>query len=224
MMNAPQPRPKLNLREQRREDSRQAVLAAAAELFSRNGYNGVALDDIAAASGVRKSNLIYHFNSKEQLWKDTVDWVFAQTDKYFSEERSRPSADPWEGFEDYARSYFEVCRRFPPYMLIPLLEGVNQSWRSDYLAEHHLRRNIGNFDRYVRELVAAEVLPPIEPIYLQNIFTGGAQLFLALGPLWQKAINVDTHEPEFIEDYVNTLLRLLKAAQPKASVASAEGR
>jgi len=216
-MKASPPKAKMNVRDQRREDSRQAVLVAAADLFSKNGYNGVALDDIAAASGVRKNNLIYHFTSKKQLWKETVDWIFARTDAYFSEARSEPTADPWEGFEDYARSYFEVCRRFPPYMLIPLLEGVNKSWRSDYLAEHHLKRNIANFDRYVRELVAAGVLPPIESIYLQNIFTGGAQLFLALGPLWQKAIDVDTHEPEFIENYVNTLLRLLKAAKPKGS-------
>lgn len=206
---------KLNVRDQRREDSRQAVLVAAADLFSRHGYNGVALDDIAAASGVRKNNLIYHFTSKEQLWKEAVDWIFARTDAFFSETRSPPTKDPWEGFEDYARSYFEVCRRFPPYMLIPLIEGVNQSWRSDYLAEHHLRRNIQNFDQYVHELVAAGVLPPIQSIYLQNIFTGGAQLFLALGPLWQKAIDVDTHEPEFVENYVNALLQLIKGAPPK---------
>lgn len=214
-MRTSPPKAKLNVRDQRREDSRQAVLVAAADLFSRNGYNGVALDDIAVASGVRKNNLIYHFTSKEQLWKETVDWIFAQTDTFFSEARGAPTDDPWEGFEDYARSYFEVCRRFPPYMLIPLLEGVNQSWRSDYLAEHHLRRNIQNFDRYVHELVAAGVLPPIESIYLQNIFTGGAQLFLALGPLWRKAIDVDTHEPEFMKNYVNALLRLIKAPPAK---------
>lgn len=203
---------KQTARSRKRDETREAVLSAATALFSRRGYDGVALDDISAASGVRKNNLLYHFTSKEMLWKEVVDRTFEQVDRHFNERRGDRVSDSWEGFETYARTYFEVCWRFPAYMLIPMIEGVNESWRSDYLAEQYLGNHVEDFRNYVAELVANGVLTPINSIHLQNIFTGGAQSFLALAPLWRKAIGVDTHDTAFIADYVDTLLSLIKAA------------
>lgn len=199
-------------RSRKRQETREAVLEAATELFSRSGFDGVALDEIATTSGVRKNNLLYHFTSKELLWKEVVDRTFDQVERYFTERRGDLVADSWEGFEAYARSYFEACWRFPAYMLIPMIEGVNESWRTNYLAKQYLGRHVENFRTYVGKLVSNGVLTPINSIYLQNIFTGGAQSFLALAPLWRKAIDVDTHETAFIADYVETLLSLIGAA------------
>lgn len=211
-MNTSKSTKKLNVRERRREESRNAVLASATELFATRGFDAVALDEIAVASGVRKNNLLYHFTSKEALWKEAVDRMFAEVEEHFTRRGGKSVSDSWEGFENYARSYFEACWRFPAYMLIPMIEGVNDSWRSDYLAEQYLRDHVADFERYVSNLVEHKVIPPINSIYLQNIFTGGAQSFLALAPLWQKAIGVDTHQTTFIENYVDTLLALIKAA------------
>lgn len=202
-------------RDKAREESRQAVLVVATELFSKRGYDAVALDEISEASGIRKNNLLYHFSSKEALWKEVVDRVFLQVDEYFNARGGGLISSSWEGFENYARSYFEACWRFPAYMLIPMIEGVNESWRSDYLAERHLRQHVLNFEQYVSGLVRNGVIPPVNSIYLQNIFTGGAQSFLALAPLWRKTIDADTHQPAFIESYVDTLLSLLKAANQR---------
>jgi TetR/AcrR family transcriptional regulator len=212
-MKTTQNKPTLTARDQAREESRQSVLIAATDLFSRRGYDAVALDEISAASGIRKNNLLYHFSSKEGLWKEAVDRVFLQVEDYFNAKRGQRVPDSWDSFETYARGYFEACWRFPAYMLIPMIEGVNESWRSDYLAERHLRDHVKDFENYVSELVKNGVIPPVNSIYLQNIFTGGAQSFLALAPLWRKTIDTDTHRPEFIESYVDTLLSLLKAAR-----------
>lgn len=204
-------------RRERREESRLAVLTEAAALFSKGGFHGVALDDISAACGVRKNNLLYHFSSKEELWKETVDWVFAQADAFFEQARAAQPAEPWLGFESFVRTYFEACRRFPAYVLVPMLEGVNTGWRADYIAERHLRRHVGTFDRYVRTLIDEGVLAPIEPLHLQNMLTGGAQLFLSLAPLWNKAIDTDTQDPAFIETYAQSVLALIRANRPDLS-------
>lgn len=204
------------VREKRRLETRAAVLKAAAVLFSEAGFRGVAVDDIAKAAGVRKNNLLYHFSSKEELWKETVDMVFGQADEFFATVRSQKYENAWEGFEAFLRSYFEACRRFPAYILMPMIEGVSESWRTDYIAERHLSRHVKSFDTYVRSLVAQGVLPPVEPLHLQNILTGGAQLFLATPPLWRKATDTDTQDPAFVETYAQSLLGLIKAACPTA--------
>jgi len=48
-------------------ESVQRILAAALACWSRDGYHGSSLKDIAAEAGVAKSLLHYHFSSKEHL-------------------------------------------------------------------------------------------------------------------------------------------------------------
>lgn len=45
-----------------------AIMRAATELFSRAGFDGVSIADIAAAADVSKANVFYHFASKEALY------------------------------------------------------------------------------------------------------------------------------------------------------------
>lgn len=47
--------------------TKEHILDAAAALFSKHGYNGTALRDIANALDMKAGSLYYHFDSKEQL-------------------------------------------------------------------------------------------------------------------------------------------------------------
>ena len=49
------------------EDRRSAILDAALEIFSRRGYNGASIDDIAQAAGISKALIYEHFPSKKDL-------------------------------------------------------------------------------------------------------------------------------------------------------------
>ena len=204
-------------RETKKLESRAAVLNAAATLFSRHGFAGVAIADIAAISGIRKPNLLYHFESKEELWKDTVDWVFDQVDQFFAARRtafadliSFNRDERWSAFRIYVDAYYEACRRFPAYVLIPMIEGVAPSWRTDWIAERHLKRHVQSFDRFARGLIAEGLLPEVEPLHLQNMLTGGVQLSLGLAPLWAAALDVETHSAEFLDAYSRTVFKLLE--------------
>jgi AcrR family transcriptional regulator len=46
---------------------REAILAAAEEVFARSGYHGASLDDIAQAAGISKALIYEHFASKREL-------------------------------------------------------------------------------------------------------------------------------------------------------------
>src|ERR671913_1548912 len=52
--------------------TRSAVFAAAADAFSRRGFDGVVVDDIARAAGVNKAMLYYHFKDKLALYREIV--------------------------------------------------------------------------------------------------------------------------------------------------------
>jgi AcrR family transcriptional regulator len=54
-------------RSQKREETRQEILAAAAKLFSEKGYALSSVEDIAAAADVVKGTFYYNFGSKEDV-------------------------------------------------------------------------------------------------------------------------------------------------------------
>ncbi len=47
--------------------NRRRILDAALEVFSRHGYRGATLDQIAAEAGLSKPNILYYFDGKEDI-------------------------------------------------------------------------------------------------------------------------------------------------------------
>jgi AcrR family transcriptional regulator len=50
------------------EETRSALLAAAATVFARKGYSGASLEEIAAIAGFTRGAVHHHFDSKEELF------------------------------------------------------------------------------------------------------------------------------------------------------------
>ncbi|MGH9198857.1 MAG: TetR/AcrR family transcriptional regulator [Acidimicrobiia bacterium] len=60
-------------RAESREQTRQRILEAAADLFARNGYRSTSVDDVAEAAGYSKGAFYYNFDSKDDLFDALVD-------------------------------------------------------------------------------------------------------------------------------------------------------
>ncbi len=55
-----------------RMDKRQAILAAAFEVFARRGYAQAGVDEVAAEAGVAKATVYNHFGGKETLLREAI--------------------------------------------------------------------------------------------------------------------------------------------------------
>jgi TetR/AcrR family transcriptional regulator len=58
--------------------TRDALLAAATELFAERGYEGVPVRAIARKAGVNNAMISYHFGGKRQLYREIVRATFAE--------------------------------------------------------------------------------------------------------------------------------------------------
>lgn len=56
--------------------TRDALMRAAADLFAEHGFDGVSVDQVAAASGVNKALINYHFGGKAGLYAEILHAVF----------------------------------------------------------------------------------------------------------------------------------------------------
>ena len=65
------------------KDTRERILAAALDMFSRNGYAGTNIRELAASVGLVKSSTYKHFESKEEIWNALLDEMIAYYDERF---------------------------------------------------------------------------------------------------------------------------------------------
>ncbi|UHA75086.1 TetR/AcrR family transcriptional regulator [Paenibacillus sp. 481] len=68
----------------KKHSNREIVVHVAAELFLTTGYQMTSMDDIVAASKVSKTNIYYHFKSKEDVLLTIIDRMV----EYYSERTS----------------------------------------------------------------------------------------------------------------------------------------
>ncbi len=60
------------------ERTRQRIIAKAAPLFNRRGFDGCSMQDISAATGLEKASLYSHFATKEELAVAAFDHAWAE--------------------------------------------------------------------------------------------------------------------------------------------------
>lgn len=91
--------------------NRAAILAAALDEFSRNGFRGATLDQIAASASLSKPNLIYYFPNKEAVFVTLLNQLM---DKWLAPLREiDPEGEPLEQILNYVRRKVEMSRDMP---------------------------------------------------------------------------------------------------------------
>ena len=80
-------------------DTKERILAAALELFSKNGYAGTNIRELSASLGLVKSGVYKHYESKEAIWNALLDQMIAYyADHFGSAEHLPPVPDSLEEF------------------------------------------------------------------------------------------------------------------------------
>lgn len=193
-------------------DVRATIRSAALDLFAERGFDATSVGDIAARADVPKANVLYYFGSKDDLWREAVDNLFADVDAFYAERWPAELDVSLDALALTVRVYLEACRRWPAYVQLSNLEGHADTWRMRWLAERHLRRHIAGARAFYRRLMHAGVLPDIDTVFLQNLIAGGGQLFLGQYELWRTATESTGTPEDFAESYVANLMRMLRGA------------
>ena len=108
------------------EKTREKILAAARDEFMNRGFELAKMEDIAARAGVTKVMLYYHFNTKQNIFREIITMTVDEIKTEFST-RMKPSdfSNP-EDFQnhlrlmlDYYRSHRQVLRMILAEYLSP---------------------------------------------------------------------------------------------------------
>ncbi|MDQ1396747.1 MAG: hypothetical protein QOG64_2006 [Acidimicrobiaceae bacterium] len=106
---------------ERRETTRAALLTAARALFAEHGFAGTGREQIAERAGVTRGALYHHFTSKEELFREVVEALDAETVDHLLA-AARTSDIPAEQIRRGCHAYLDACLD-PAFRRVALLEA-----------------------------------------------------------------------------------------------------
>lgn len=107
------------------ERSQAAILKAALQLFSKQGYRGTSIREIATAAGLSTGNVYHHFPDKEALFTTLLNqyWQAIASPDFPFNRALAAGAFP-DDLEALARATEESVRAYRPYVALIYVDVV----------------------------------------------------------------------------------------------------
>lgn len=111
------------------------LLEASAEIFARDGYDGVSLRKLQKELGVSYTFFHHYFDSKEALWKAVVDQLAGTTTTQVLAALTciDDCHDELDALHEAIRIYLSSAIKHPAIHLICLQEAISGGPRLDYI-------------------------------------------------------------------------------------------
>lgn len=189
------------------EDKRSAILGAALGLFSRFGLHGTSIDQVAARADVSKSNLLYYFANKEELYVNVLRDLLAlwlEPLRGFSAEQ-----DPSEAIGDYIRRKLVVSRDRPDASRLFCLEMIQGAPLLRDELDRELRTLVEKKSEVIKAWVEAGKLAPVDPHHLIFALWAVTQHYADFGVQVQALSGHTLDDAAFFEQTVQNIQRIV---------------
>lgn len=160
--------------------NKRIIIKAGIEVFSRKGFDGTRIAEIAEASGLPKANVYYYFSSKEEIYTAIIAHLIAGWDdalKYISPER-----EPADAFRlyiraklDYTRKNAEESRLFAGEMI----HGARFLKKKD---REHIRQMTDAYVKVVDGWIDDGKMRPVDPRHLFIMLWAATQFYSDFEP------------------------------------------
>ncbi len=159
----------VNRQAARSASTRAKLIRAARALFARNGYAGVATEEIVRRAGVTRGALYHQFPAKEDLFLAVYEQVEQELTEHVAGMLSE-FASPFAAMRAGIRAFLEACRA-PEVQRIVLIDGPAvlgwERWRE--VAE---RNGLGLMQAVIRAAIEAGEIAPLAVEPLAHLLMG----------------------------------------------------
>ena len=196
------------------QNKRDAVLSAALGLFSRFGLHGTSVDQVAARAGVSKSNLLYYFANKEELYvcvlRALLDVWLAPLREFTAEQ------DPQQAIADYIRRKLVVSRDSPDASRLFCLEMIQGAPLLRDELDRELRGIVEHKSAVIHGWIDAGRLAKVDPEHLIFMIWATTQHYADFAVQVQALTGKTLADPAFFEQTVaNVQAVVLRGVGPR---------
>ncbi|MDF3478044.1 TetR family transcriptional regulator C-terminal domain-containing protein [Sulfitobacter sp. M53] len=144
--------------------NRRVILDAALDVFSRHGYRGATLDQIATQAGLSKPNILYYFAGKEEIHVTLLSQLMKNWLDPLVELNA--DGDPVEEILGYVRRKLAMAQEFPRESRLFAGEILQGAPRIRPELESNLKPLFDEKCTLIQGWVDEKRLPPLDPRHL----------------------------------------------------------
>lgn len=197
-----------SIRQQRLQNTGKAILASALDHFSRRGFEGASLREIAADAGVQHGMIRHIYQTKEELWRRTIAFLFDRMEREMPAELTDGEPRGLDGFKAFVRWYVGYCARHPEHARLmvqqSILEGPGLAWT----AEHYIGAGYRWYRPIIERLQRQGSLPDVDPLTFSLMLTAACQMPYLLSPEIRAVAGRDVHADAEIEAHAEAVIRV----------------
>ena len=200
---------------ERSSETRTRILDAALGEFSALGLAGARMDQIAAAAGVNKALLYYHFDSKEKLYIAAVEMISAKI-----RDRSMAvflcDATPGERLLRSALDHFDRILTQGEFQSLMQQEMMRlhkgESGAMDLLIKRVFAPMLVMYQSMVREGIASGELIEVDWLQIHLASLGTNVFYFMSSHLWRQLLPYDPFAPDVLAERRRTIVTFLGLA------------
>jgi len=194
----------------RGQQMRERILQAALECFGAFGFAGTSTRAVADRAGISHPLLIYHFQSKEQLWRSAMDDVIG---RYRGELDKRMKAvDPADaraGLQTFIENFVEFSARTPQLHRIMTQQSTQGSDRIEWLVGDGLRDSFEQICALIRRGQAAGIVRQGDPARLYYAVIGLGGTLFSVSSEFRLLTGRDVFSAAEVRNTISTILEFL---------------
>jgi len=146
------------------EKNRATILEAALDVFSKHGFRGATLDQIAQTAGLSKPNVLYYFPSKEAIHRELLGGLM---DIWLAPLKALNDAgDPVAELLDYVERKLEMSRDMPRESRLFAGEVLQGAPRFGEFVAGPLKALVDEKAALIQGWVDAGRIAPVDPYHL----------------------------------------------------------
>jgi TetR/AcrR family transcriptional regulator len=193
-----------------RGQGKQRILLAALTLFSNHGFDSVSTADIAKKAGSSQSVVLYHFNSKDELWRAAMRYLFETVGiKPTFDGTMYKDLDPMSRLRVLLRSFVLTSARHPELGRVIAREGSSGGERLIWLVKELARPNYATFDALFEEGAKKGLFKSYPAPMLTFLVHGAAATIFNLGAVASILMETDPFATQVVERQADLVVDVL---------------
>lgn len=191
------------------QKNRSAILTAALDVFSKFGFRGSTLDQIADTAGLSKPNVLYYFKSKEAIYTVLLEQQLAT---WLDPLKALDSdGDPIEEILAYTQRKLDMSRDFPRESRLFANEIIQGAPRISDALSGELRELVDDVAQVINKWINAGSIRQVDPHHLIFSIWSMTQHYADFDVQVRAVLNTDDPYPEASAHLKQMLTRMLRA-------------
>jgi TetR/AcrR family transcriptional regulator len=185
------------------------ILKAATEVFSRKGFDGTRISEIAETAKLPKANIYYYFSSKDEIYSAIIAQLIAGWDDALS--NITPQREPADALGGYIRAKLDYSRRYPEESRLFANEIIHGARFLSPRDRAHMAIVTNKYVSIVEGWMTQGKLAPVDPRHLFIMLWSMTQFYADFGLLAADALGRKKLKSEDFEHAAETIIQTVMA-------------